>query len=241
MERFSRTELLLGPEHFARLRAARIAVFGMGAVGSYALEALARAGVGFLRIVDFDIVRESNCNRQLLALESTLGQSKVSVAGQRVAQINPRCVVECRSEFVDAQIAPALLTNDLDLAIDAIDSVNPKVALIEAAVRAGVPLISSLGAASRLDPFAIKVDDISKTRNCPLGRQIRKRLRRLGIHNGVRCVYSTELPRAAALGDLEDHDTYPRGRPRRPVGSISYMTGMFGLHVAREAIEMILA
>ncbi len=240
MERFARTELLLGKTDVDRIRCSRVALFGLGAVGSYALEALARAGVGFIRLVDFDIVRESNFNRQLLALESTLGKGKVEVAADRVAQINPECTIECRSEFVDSEIAPALLKGDLTVAVDAIDSVSPKVALIEAAIRGDVPLVSSLGAASRLDPFSIRVDDISRTSNCPLGKQIRKRLRRIDMCRGIRCVYSVEPPLESAIGPLEDHDTLKRGRPRRPVGSISYVTGMFGLHVAREAIQIIL-
>jgi tRNA A37 threonylcarbamoyladenosine dehydratase len=240
-DRFSRTRLLLGDAQFARLSAARIAVFGLGAVGSYAVEALARAGVGFLRLVDFDTVRETNINRQLLALESTIGRAKVDVARERVAQINPACTVDGRITFVDDRTVARLLADNLDIAIDAIDSLRPKVILIRTAVSAGVPIISSMGAASRQDPFRITVDDIDESNHCPLARRVRKLLHRQGIHTGVRCVYSDEPPNAEAIAPSAEPDTFQRGRLRRPVGSLSYITGMFGLHAAREAVRMVLA
>jgi tRNA A37 threonylcarbamoyladenosine dehydratase len=240
MNRFSRTELLLGTAACARLRKARVAIFGLGAVGAYALEALARSGVGFFRLIDFDIIRDTNFNRQLLALSATLGMRKVDAAAQRAHEINPAAEIDVRPEFVDAKNAPALLAGQLDVVIDAIDSLSPKVALIHAVKQAGIPLISSMGAATRIDPLAVRAGDIGQVRGCPLARFVRKRLRRLGIHDGVRCIYSVEPARSMAQKPPEEKEFYERGRIRRPLGSLSYVTGMFGLTAAAEAMRVLL-
>jgi tRNA threonylcarbamoyladenosine dehydratase len=242
MDRFARTRLMLGDEGLERLRAARVAVAGLGAVGSYAVEALARAGVGSLRLVDFDAVRESNINRQLYALGSTIGRRKVDVARERVADINPGCEVECLPLFVDAESAGQILRPPLDLLIDAIDSVRPKIELLSRALAAGVPVISVMGAALRTDPTAIRVADLSQTRNCPLARFVRKGVRRRGAAGPVLCIYSLEplpadaLRRMAAAGEGAGEEVFVRGRPRRPLGSLSSVTGIFGLWAATEAI-----
>ncbi len=240
MNRFCRIEQLLGREALAKLAAARVAVFGLGAVGSYAVEALARAGVGHLRLVDCDVIRPSNFNRQLYALESTLDRPKTDVARARVLDINPACDVEIHPVFVEEANAEALLAGPLDAVIDAIDSVSPKVALIAAAVRAGHKVVSSMGAATRTDPLAVRVGDIAATEICPLARFIRKKLRKHGIERGVTCIYSLEPARnkAAPAGD-EEPDTFVKGRPRKPIGSLSYMTGLFGLLAAHQALRLI--
>ncbi len=239
MHRFCRIEQLLGPAALEHLRAARVAVCGLGAVGSYAVEALARSGIGFLRLADCDVVRPSNFNRQLYALESNLDRPKTEAAQARVLDINPACEVDARQIFIDSQTAPELLAAPLSVVVDAIDSIAPKVALITAATRAGLPIISAMGAATRIDPFQIRVGDIAETSMCPLARFIRKKLRRAGIEGGVRCVYSTEPPRHSAAPTITEPETFARGRPRKPIGSLPYATAMFGLIAAYEAIKII--
>lgn len=239
-DRFCRTELLIGKESTARLARSHVMVIGLGAVGSYAIEGLARAGTGQISIVDFDVVRLSNFNRQLYALEPNLGRSKVDVAMERIAQINPRCVVSPVRMFVDGMTADALFERKPDIIIDAFDSLSPKVHFIAACVKAGQNLISCLGAASRLDPFSLRIGDISETMNCPLARMIRKKLHKLGVKQGVRCVFSIEPPRKSAIGETPEQDQFARGRPRRPIGSISYVVGIVGLMAAGDAISQII-
>jgi len=239
--RFARTELLLGPGGLARLRDSRVLVAGLGAVGSYAAEGLARAGVGHLRLADFDVVQPSNINRQLYALESTVGRPKVDVAAERLRDINPACEIDARRVFIDGDTAPVLVAADVDVVIDAIDSLNPKVALLHAAHGAGVWTVSCMGAATRTDPFSIRAGDIASTERCPLARLVRKRLRRHGVASGILCVYSVEPPRNAVPADAATDPAPPgfehrRGRRRRPLGSLSTLTGMFGLIAATQAI-----
>lgn len=241
MNRFCRIEQLLGMQALERLRSARVAVFGLGAVGSYAVEALARAGVGYLMLVDCDVIRRSNFNRQLYALESTLGKTKVEAACARVRDINPGCVVDGRHVFVDGAVARTLAAPPLDVVVDAIDSVSPKVELIAAAVLAGLPVVSSMGAATRTDPALARAGDLAETQMCPLARFIRKRLRKRGIEQGVRCIYSIEPAHnhRPAVGPDPEPDTFERGRPRKPIGSLPYMTGIFGLLAAYEALRIL--
>ncbi len=242
MERFTRVRLLLGDEAFERLAAARVVVVGLGAVGSYAVEGLARAGVGALRLVDFDVIHPSNINRQLYALDSTVRHPKVEVAAARVHDINPDCRVETLQVFLDLQSLPQILEGKPDLVVDAIDSVGPKVLLIQTALGGNLQVVSAMGAALHKDPSAIRVADISKTKICPLARLIRKRLGMRGIKRGVRCVYSTEVvPHAQPLeGEAADgKDFYERGRKRTTLGSLSTITGIFGLTAAHEAIRLI--
>lgn len=239
MRRFCRIEQLLGTPAIERLRAARVAVFGLGAVGSYAVEALARAGIGYLRLVDCDVIRHSNFNRQLYALESTLGKSKVEVACARVRDINPACVVDGHHVFVDGESARRLAAPPLDAVVDAIDSVSPKVELIAAAVLAGLPVVSSMGAATRTDPAMVRAGDIADTEMCPLAKFIRKRLRKRGIEQGVRCIYSIEPALNHRQAEDLEPDTFERGRPRKPIGSLPYMTGIFGLLAAHETLRIL--
>jgi tRNA A37 threonylcarbamoyladenosine dehydratase len=241
MKRFERTELLLGRAAFEKLLAARVTVCGLGAVGSYAVEALARAGIGRITLIDFDKIKPSNFNRQLYALESTVGKFKADVAQMRIRDINPACVVEVKKVFIEGATVDGLLADAPHAVIDAIDSLSPKVILISACVKKGLFLVSSLGAASRMDPSCVRAGDISETRNCPLGRMIRKKLHRLGIYKGVRCVYSLERASGNTHVCAPEKEEFDRGRPRRPIGSISYMTGIFGLMAAGEVIRYIIS
>jgi len=239
-DRFSRTRLLFGDDGLARLRDAHVTVVGLGAVGSYAVEGLARAGVGHLRLVDFDRVAPSNINRQLYALESTLGLPKHELAAARVRDINPACEVEALHLFVNSQSVAQVLAPPAHIIVDAIDSVNAKAALLEACVRAGLPVFSSMGAARRLDPAFIRVADLSETSVCPLARFVRKRLHKRGIFSGVRCVFSTEPVPDETVGEPEETElSVPGGRIRRPMGSMSCITGIMGLTLAREVIMRI--
>lgn len=234
----ARTRLLLGADAVRSLENSRIYVFGLGAVGSYAVEGLARAGVGMLRLIDFDVIRESNRNRQLYALCSTTGRAKAEVAAERVLDINPRAAVEARVEFAHADTLAGLLAGGPDLVVDAVDSLNPKVEIIAAAHGLGVPVFSALGAATRRDAAAVRFGPLFSAKGCPLGRLVRKRLRRKGIEGGdLWCVSSGEernldAVRAGGAGGGE----YERGRVRDVLGSLSTLTGLFGLRLAHEAV-----
>jgi tRNA A37 threonylcarbamoyladenosine dehydratase len=242
MRWYSRSELLLGEAALERLRRSQVTIFGLGGVGSFAVEALARAGVGSLRLVDHDVVGPSNLNRQLFALRSTLGQPKAEVAAARVTDINPDCKVEPRVVFVHNDTLPELLTPRPDVVIDAIDSVTCKVALMRTAHEQGLPIITAMGAGGRLDSSQLFVGDLRETRHCPLAARVRKELRKVGIVRGIRCVYSLEPAdnkRQANPIDIEPHRG--PGRVRRPVGTISYMPAIVGLKVAEEVLRMLLA
>ena len=239
MDRFTRTKLLLGEQSFARLSNAHVAVIGLGAVGSYAVEGLARAGIGELTLVDFDDIQPSNINRQLYALESTIGKAKSIVARNRVLDINPRCQVTSLRLFADDKSIRTVLAHKPDILIDAIDSLNPKIQVLTASVQHGITTLSSMGAALRTDPAQIRIDDIARTKNCPLARRVRKRLRSNNIEDGITCVYSMEkvsfeytLPEKRDLL-IPEAD---RGRERRTLGSLPTLTGIFGLTLANETI-----
>lgn len=246
MNRFLRTEMLLGPEAMNKLKKARVAVFGLGAVGSYAVEGLARSGIGHLRLIDFDIVKGSNINRQLYATTSTIGRFKTELAVARVKDINPDCRVEPVNLFVNSESVAEPFDMDFDVVIDAIDSLSPKVALITEAVNRGLFIVSSMGAATRTDPLLIRAGDISETKVCPLAKIVRKRLKDNGITKGVRCIYSIEPDKKRSnTSDIpdtleEEKDSLGKGRQRKPLGSLSVLTGMFGLIAAREALFYII-
>lgn len=242
MERFLRTRRLLGEESFSRLQQRHVTVIGLGAVGGYAVEGLARAGIGSLRLVDYDIIQASNINRQVLALDSTIDRLKAEVAAERVLDINPMCRVEPMQVFVDEEAMQGLLDPQPDLVIDAIDSLNPKVGLLTTVHSRGIPVISSMGAALRTDPAKVAFADISKTYGCPLAKHVRKRLRRRGIEQGVGCVYSSEPVRFTYTDPEEEVESAKateyddRGRKRRVLGSLPTLTGIFGLIIANRAI-----
>jgi tRNA A37 threonylcarbamoyladenosine dehydratase len=237
MDRFKRVEQLIGAHHLQKLRAATVAVFGLGAVGSFALEALARSGIGRFILVDFDEVRTSNFNRQLFAVESSKGRLKAHVAQDRVLAVNPAAQVRALTEFADKASIQNMLSIKPDVVIDAIDSLKPKTELIEYCMTNRIPIVSSMGAGDKTDPFLIRVGDLSETEHCPLARRVRKRLRRAGIEEGVRCVYSPEIPHRSHAAAEEEF--YKRGRERVSVGTICYMTGMFGLYTAYEALRIL--
>ncbi|MFO7752616.1 MAG: tRNA threonylcarbamoyladenosine dehydratase [Desulfobacteraceae bacterium] len=237
---FARTEQLIGKEGLQVLQNARVAVFGLGAVGSFAVEALARLGVGYLRIVDFDTVNATNINRQLYALHSTLDEKKTEVAARRIHDINPDCDIDVQDVFVNADTVEKLLGGRLDAVVDAIDGLNSKVNLICGAVERELAVVSSMGAAGRTDPSMIRTGDISGTCVCPLARFVRRRLRRRGVQEGVSCVYSEEKPRNKTEYDPEDAEHADSGRNRPPIGTVSYIPGIFGLTAAGLVTEVLL-
>jgi tRNA A37 threonylcarbamoyladenosine dehydratase len=242
MERFLRTELLLGKDKLKKLHNCAVTVIGLGAVGSYCVEALVRAGVGAITLVDFDVIRPSNINRHVWAFDSTVGQSKAGIARKRVLDINPNVHAEAIQVFVDQDTVKPLLESEPDIVVDAIDSLNPKTQVLESCWRAGQPVISSMGAATRTDPFAIRVGDLMDTQNCPLAKRVRKMLKDRGVGKGITCVYSLEkqnMLEVTAEAKREEGD-YVRGRARRQLGSLSTLTGMFGLTLAHVVLGRIL-
>lgn len=240
-DRFHRTEILLGKQGLEKLQTKSVTVVGLGAVGGYVTEGLVRAGVMNLRLVDFDTFEVSNLNRQILALECTLGRQKAEVARERVLAINSKCRVEAMLEFATADTLEKILSPAPDLLIDAIDSLNPKTDLLQEAFLQKIPTISSMGAALRTDPTLIQTADLFDTYNCPLAKHLRRRLRRRGVSKGIRCVYSSEKVdfEFDSPPQLENDNNSPgdsRGRSRNILGSLPTITGIFGLTIANEAI-----
>jgi tRNA threonylcarbamoyladenosine dehydratase len=234
---FERTQILLGNAGLACLATKHVVVAGLGGVGSYCAEALARAGVGRLTIIDHDVVAVSNINRQLPALLSTVDMPKVELMSMRVRDINPACDLRILREFIVPEHVASQIPADADYVIDCIDSLNCKSALVEHCVKSGIPVASSMGAGNRLDPVRIKLADLSKTHGCPLAAMMRKRLKRRGISSGVLTVFSDEPPRAPRAPE----PVAGRGRPRAVNGTISYMPPLFGLMLAGEVIRRLLA
>ena len=234
MEEFIRTELLLGAQAMEKLRNSRVAVFGVGGVGSYAVEALARSGVGALDLIDDDRVSLSNINRQLIALRSTVGEYKVDAAAKRIADINPDCVVRVYKTFVTPDTIGEFDFTVYDYVIDAIDTVSGKLALAEQAARAGVPAISSMGAGNKLDPTAFEVADIYKTSVCSLARVMRRELRKRGIDR-LKVVYSREEAMTpAALDNVDDGGAHQK---RQTPGSAAFVPSVAGLIIAGEVVK----
>ncbi len=223
-ERFERTERLLGSENMKKLAGARVAVFGLGGVGSYAAEALARCGVGALDLIDNDIVEPSNLNRQNIATVSTLGKPKVEAARDRVRDVNPDCRVNIHKVFYLPETAGRFDFGEYDYVVDAIDTVTGKLMLAEQAWVSGTPMISSMGTGNKLDPTAFRVADIYETKVCPLAKVMRKELRRRGIES-LKVVYSEEVPLCP-------------GRDRgEPPGSVSFVPPVAGLIIAGEVVK----
>ena len=233
-EEFSRTQMLLGPEALQRLRGARVAVFGLGGVGGYAVEALARGGIGALDLVDNDTVGESNLNRQLFALRSTLGLPKTEAARRRVLDINPGITVKTWELFYSADTADAFDLGAYDYIVDAIDTVSAKLLLIERAVRAQTPVISSMGTGNKLDPSLFRVEDLAKTSMDPLARVMRRELGKRGIKH-VKVVWSPEEAMTPQGGREEEERIGKRQIP----GSVSFVPGAAGLILAGEVIRHI--
>ena len=236
-----RTRLLIGDEPVERLKNAKVAVFGVGGVGGFCVEALARAGVGTLHLYDDDTVSESNLNRQIAALHSTLGQPKAEVMAQRVKDINPNCQVKAIRMFYLPQNADEVDLKQYDYVIDCIDTVAAKLELVSRCTTLQVKIISAMGSGNKLDPTAFQITDISKTQGCPLARIMRKELRKRGIEH-LKVVYSTELPRSP-IRPMEAEapattDTRPGSTARRDTpGSISFVPAAAGLVLASAVVR----
>jgi len=231
---FERAELLLR-DRTNVLRSANVLVVGMGGVGSYAAEFIARAGVNRMTIVDGDVVDITNINRQLPALHSTVGQSKVQLMAARIKDINPNIELTVLEEFLSPERAYELVTPDFDVVLDCIDSVTPKLMLLLSAKRKKVRIVSSMGAGGKMDASQVKVADISQTHSCYFAKTIRKRLRKLGVNKGIRAVYSTEIQDEASL-KMTDGSNYKKSF----YGTISFMPALFGLRAAEDAIKYLL-
>lgn len=240
-ERFSRTELLIGTEKMKRLNEARVAVFGIGGVGGYVVEALARSGVGNLDLIDDDKVCLTNINRQIIATTKTVGQYKVDVAKDRVFDISPEAKVNVHKIFYTPDTAGQFDFSQYDYVVDAIDTVTGKLQLVEAAKAAGTPIISSMGAGNKMDPTAFEVTDINKTSVCPLAKVMRRELKKRGINN-LKVVYSKEKP-IVPLSSIEinedaDMSDIDRGAKRRQTpGSNAFVPSVVGLIIAGEVIK----
>ena len=230
-----RTELLIKTENLERLRAAHVFVAGLGGVGAYAAEMLCRAGVGQLTIADGDQVNPSNRNRQLLALSSTHGQRKANLMAQRLLDINPDLKLTVYDEFIRDERTDQILDMPYDYVIDAIDTLSPKIFLINQAVKTKLPLVSSMGAGGKLDPAKVVVADFSNTFHCNLARMLRKRLKRLGVSGGFKAVFSTELVDDDAVTPVENEPN-----KKTTVGTISYMPAIFGCVCASVVIRELL-
>ena len=231
----TRTELLFGAERTERLSHCHVLVVGLGGVGSYAAEQICRAGIGKMTIVDADTVNESNLNRQLPALHSTLGKPKAEVVAQRLLDINPALELTVLNEFLrDERTEEVLLSHPFDFVVDAIDSLSPKVFLIYHAFTHKIPIISSMGAGAKIDPSLIRIADISKTMNCALAKAVRKRLRGMGINKGIPTVFSMEMANPDAVIEIQNEEC-----KRTTTGTVSYMPATFGCFLASYVIRNI--
>ena len=230
--RFEREALLIGEDSVKILNESRVALFGVGGVGSYVAEALARCGVGSITLVDNDCVSVSNINRQLCALTSTVGRPKVEVVAERLADINPRIEIEQRQEFFVPESSSDFDFGSYDYVIDAIDTVSGKLEIARLCALYGVPLISCMGTGNKLDPTALRVTDISKTNTCPLARVMRRELKKFGITH-LKVVYSEEIP-VKTQGTSE-------GERRAVPASIAFVPSVAGLIAAGEAVKDIIA
>ena len=231
-----RTELLIGKESIQKLKNAHVLVVGLGGVGAYAAECLCRAGIGELTIVDGDTLHPSNKNRQLAALESTMGMPKAQTVGARLLDINSELKLHIIQDFIKDDKMIEMLDKPYDYVVDAIDTLSPKVYLIYHSLKKKLKIVSSLGSGARLDPTKIKITDLSKSYNCRLGFVLRKRLRKLGVHKGFKVVFSEE--KAVDEAVIVDE---PGENKKSTVGTISYMPPIYGCMCAsvviRELIE----
>ena len=235
-EWLERTELLIKEEGIKRLQSANILIVGLGGVGSFAAEFLVRSGIGNLTIVDGDTVDITNINRQLPALSSTIGKNKTDVVAERILDINPEINLKKINEFLEPERMEELLTQEkFDYVLDCIDSLSPKLALIITCKRKKIKLVSAMGAGGKTDPSKVMVRDISKTNNCFLAKQIRKKLKKEQILKGFRCVFSTEIQDENSL-KMTDGSNYKKSF----YGTISYMPAIFGLYAAAEVIRFLL-
>ena len=231
-EWLQRTEMLIGKEALAALRASNVLVVGLGGVGSWAAEMLCRSGIGAITIVDGDIINASNRNRQLPALVSSEGKYKAETLGERLIDINPDLKLTVVKEFIRDERMIEILDRGFDYVVDAIDTLSPKVYLIYHTVSRKIPLISSMGSGGKVDPELVRVSDISETVNCPLARMIRKRIHRMGVSQGFKAVWSPEKPdkyKIVAVAEERNKASV--------VGTISYMPALFGITCASAVIR----
>lgn len=230
-EQFSRSELIFGEEAMERLARSRVAVFGVGGVGGYVVEALARSGIGALDIIDNDTVALTNLNRQIIALHSTIGEYKVDVAARRVLDINPDIKIKAYRNFFTPETADEFDFSEYDYVVDAIDTVTGKIELVMKAQEANVPIICSMGAGNKLDPTAFEVADIYKTSVCPLARVMRNELKKRGVKH-LKCVYSKEMP-------ISPRPTDEISGKRQTPGSCAFVPSVVGLIIAGEVVKQL--
>ncbi len=228
MEEFDRIRRMFGDKGMQMLKNARVLIFGLGGVGSYCLEALCRSGIGMFVLVDHDHIALSNINRQIGALHSTVGRSKTEVYRERALDINPLCALETHQEFVAQENIAGFFKERYDYVIDAIDTSDSKAAIIQAARSREIPIISSMGMANRYDPKLIRIADISQTMGCALARKMRQKLKSMGIHSGVKTVFSTEKAQDTTILGNVAH-----------LGSVAYVPSVAGLYIAAEIVNSI--
>ena len=233
MEPFSRTQLLLGKDAMEKLNKATVAVFGLGGVGGYTVEALARSGVGHLELIDHDTISITNINRQILATHSTVGMDKAEAARLRVLDINPNIQVTARKEFFTPDTAKNFDFTKYDYVVDAIDTVTGKLALVQAAQAANTPILCCLGTGNKLDPTKFQITDITKTSVCPLARIMRKECAKRGIKH-LKVLFSTEDPIPTDPASIDEE--LPEGRRALP-GSVAFVPSVAGLMIAGEVIK----
>lgn len=236
MHWLERTELLLGTEQVAKLKNKHVLIVGLGGVGAYAAEQICRAGIGQMTIVDGDTIHLTNINRQLPALNSTIGLPKAEYLGKRLLDINPNLKLNIIQEYLRDDRMKEVLSQHYDYVVDAIDTLSPKIFLIHDAFKNGLRVVSSMGSGGKLDPSKVEIADISESHNCPLARILRKRLHRLGIRTGIKVVYSPE--------EVPENATRPcEGEPNKKttVGTISYMPPIFGCFIASVVVRDLLA
>ncbi|BCJ86559.1 tRNA threonylcarbamoyladenosine dehydratase [Effusibacillus dendaii] len=243
LHRFSRTELVIGPEGLEKMRNATVCVLGMGGVGSFAVEALARTGIGKLILVDKDVVDITNINRQLPALTDTIGRSKTHIMKERIAQINPDCQVTVLDLFFNEDTKEQIFAQKLDYVVDAIDTITAKILLIVECKRRGIPIVSSMGAANKIDPTRFEVVDISKTKIDPIAKVLRRKLKDYGITKGVPVVCSTEQPRKpleAVRQQIVSPEIEQGQAPRKakqPPASIAFVPPVAGMILASVVVR----
>ncbi len=234
-EMYARTAMLLGEEAIEKLKSSRVAVFGIGGVGGYVAEALVRAGVGTLNLIDNDVVCESNLNRQIIATRSAIGQPKVEVMASRIKDINPKCKVNVHQCFYLPETAGQFDFSKYDYVVDAIDTVTGKIQLVMQAKAAGVPIISCMGTGNKLDPTRLEIADIYKTSVCPLAKVMRRELKTRGV-DSLKVLYSKEEPRKPVITYESDVPETRRATP----GSVSFVPSVAGLIIAGEVVKDII-
>ena len=235
LNKFSRTEMLIGKDAMGILNKSKVAIFGIGGVGSYVVEGLVRSGIGEFILVDKDEVAETNINRQIIATTKTIGMDKVEVAKQRILEINPDAKVEVFKEFYSKENSDKILNDTISYVVDAVDTVTAKITLIEECKKMNIPVISSMGTGNKLEPSKFEITDISKTSICPLAKVMRKELAKRNIKN-VKVLYSKEEPKKAKT-EIEEIKGNTKDREIPAIGSISFVPSVAGLMIAGEVVK----